>query len=72
MAENVFIKPAVAGAIVPDPHDGGRALRADGEWKPLNSYWAARLRDKDVVEKVSETADGGEKAMTPRRPISKK
>ncbi len=55
---NVFIKPAPmtddAGApiarVVPDPDQRGRRLAASGEWKPLNAYWAARLRDGDVIE----------------------
>ncbi len=38
--------------VVPDPQQRGRPLAADGEWKPLDTYWAARLRDGDVVEKV--------------------
>ena len=57
--QNVFIKPAPMmdpvttvpiARVVPDPQQGGRPLAATGEWKPLNSYWAARLRDGDVVE----------------------
>jgi hypothetical protein len=57
--QNVFIKPAPMtdpvtkvpiARVVPDPQQGGRPLAATGEWKPLNSYWAARLRDDDVVE----------------------
>lgn len=57
--KNVFVKPAPMtdpvtkkpiARVVPDPQQRGRPLAADGEWKPLNSYWAARLRDGDVIE----------------------
>jgi hypothetical protein len=46
---NVFIKPAVEGAHVPDPHTHA-GLKAEGEWKPASDYWLRRLRDEDVVE----------------------
>lgn len=57
--KNIFIKPAPMAdpdtkkpiaRVVPDPQQRGRPLAAGGEWKPLDSYWAARLRDQDVVE----------------------
>jgi len=35
--------------VVRDPTTN-LALGADGEWKPNNTYWKRRLRDKDVSE----------------------
>lgn len=46
---NIFIKPAVSGAHVPDPHTH-RGLKAEGEWKPATEYWLRRLSQGDVVE----------------------
>lgn len=59
--ENVFVKPAVAGAMVRDP-DTGKPLDASGEWKELSPYWARRIRDLDVeaVEPPRETAPKAE------------
>lgn len=45
----IFVKPAVDGAVVPDPVTH-RPLAAAGEWKAANTYWHARLRDGDVIE----------------------
>lgn len=47
--QNVFLKPAVPGAIVPDP-ETHQPLKAEGEWKPQSMYWARRILDKDVIE----------------------
>ncbi len=63
-AGNIFIKPKVAGAVVPDPAQGFRALAAEGEWKPDNFYWACRLRDGDVV-----SCDPPGRSMKPRAPL---
>lgn len=46
--ENVFVKPAVAGAVVRDPGTL-KPLAATGEWKELSPYWASRIRDDDVT-----------------------
>lgn len=46
---NIFVKPAVDGAMVPDELTH-QPLAAAGEWKPETAYWVRRLRDKDVVE----------------------
>jgi Protein of unknown function (DUF2635) len=48
MTQNVFIKPAEPHLVVPDPHTH-RALKADGEWKPLIPYWSRRLVQLDVI-----------------------
>lgn len=45
--QNVFLKPAVADAVVRDP-DTGKPLDAAGEWKELSPYWSRRIRDLDV------------------------
>lgn len=46
--DNVFVKPAQAGAVVPDP-DTHLPLNAEGEWKLHSLYWERRIRDVDVV-----------------------
>lgn len=50
--ENVFLKPARdddgSPMVVPDEMTHA-PLAADGEWKPLTSYWARRIRDQDVT-----------------------
>ena len=50
--QNVYVKPRVdppgAAVIIPDPAAGGRALTAEGDWKPLDQFWTRRLRDNDV------------------------
>lgn len=43
----VFVKPGPYGSVR-DPRTR-KMLSAEGEWKPLNSYWARRIRMKDVV-----------------------
>lgn len=55
--ENVFLKPARDGdgrpMIVPDEQTHA-PLAADGAWKPLTSYWARRIRDRDVTQAEPE------------------
>lgn len=48
MIDTLILKPATEGLIVRDPVTG-RPLAAEGEHKPFSKYWAARLRDGDVV-----------------------
>lgn len=52
-----FIKPADQ-RLVRDPVSGA-PLNADGEIKPMNSYWLRRKKDGDVVE------------ATPKKPVKK-
>ncbi len=51
--QNFFIKPGVdasgAPLFVRDPQSG-KPLDAVGEWKPKDSFWLHRVRDKDVIE----------------------
>lgn len=51
--ENVFIKPVVDAAgnpmMVRDPVSL-QPLPAEGAWKPLDPYWARRIRDGDVTQ----------------------
>lgn len=51
--QNVFLKPACDGAgrplVVRDPISL-QPLPAEGAWKPLDPYWARRIRDRDVTE----------------------
>lgn len=55
--ENVFLKPARDAdgrpMVVPDELTHA-PLAADGEWKPLTSYWARRIRDQDVTQAEPE------------------
>ena len=49
METKIYVKPASKDLIVRDPATL-RALKAEGEYKPKNTYWLRRLKDKDVVE----------------------
>lgn len=73
--ENVFIRPRLlaegehgyvegAGnrAVVPDPVSQ-RTVNPEGENKPLDQYWSARLRDGDV--EVAMPAAPGSVAPSP-------
>ncbi len=64
MNNQFFIKPANDQVAVRDPKSG-RALAAEGEYKPQNSYWMRRLRDKDVIEATPPAATGGAAAKDP-------
>lgn len=46
---NFFIKPTSEKVKVRCPRSFEH-LKAEGEWKPRNSYWLRRVRDQDVVE----------------------
>lgn len=50
---NVFLKPARDAdnnpMVVPDPGNH-QPLKPAGEWKEHTTYWARRIRDKDVEE----------------------
>lgn len=50
--DNVFLKPALDAdgnaMVVPDP-ETHRPLKAEGEWKPMSTYWARRIRDLDAI-----------------------
>lgn len=52
-----YIKPADQ-RLVRDPVSGA-PLNADGEYKPMNSYWLRRRKDGDVVE------------AAPKKPVKK-
>lgn len=47
MKSTFEIQPAEPGLIVRDP-ETLTPLEAEGEPKPRNGYWLARLRDRDV------------------------
>lgn len=49
MADEKFVKPAKAGAVIPHP-DLKRRLPAEGDWWPDDQFLKRRLRDGDVVE----------------------
>lgn len=46
---DIFLKPGQPGLIVRDPVTG-TPLKADGEYKPRDTYWIRRIKDKDVIE----------------------
>jgi hypothetical protein len=46
--DKFFVKPAVAGARVPDPASGD-PLPAAGAWKPRVKFWLRRLAQKEIV-----------------------
>lgn len=57
--QTIHIKPAM-GLIVRDPISAV-PLRAEGEHKPLDAYWARRLADGSVHEVVMPHASKPEK-----------
>lgn len=66
--QNVFLKPAVPGAIVRDQHSFA-PLKPEGEWKPLSSYWARRIRDLDVIP-VEEVAAAAPPSAISEEPVA--
>jgi hypothetical protein len=58
----MFVKPSRKGLIVRFPGNG-KPLNEDGEHVPSNTYWARRLRDRDVVEAKPPT----KKTRTPAK-----
>jgi hypothetical protein len=68
---NVVIKPRLidgSPAIVRDPATL-QPLKAGGEAKPLDSYWARRLRDGDVVEVSDADAAAADLSAAPAEPF---
>lgn len=47
--DKIYLKPTSDQVKVKDPLTR-KPLDKDGEFKPNNSYWQRRLRDKDVVQ----------------------
>jgi hypothetical protein len=70
--QNFFIKPGVdasgAPLFVRDPQSG-KPLASVGEWKPKDSFWLHRVRDKDVIE--TSPAAQPMKASAPKPPAPK-
>ncbi|OPY15612.1 MAG: hypothetical protein A4E66_00016 [Syntrophus sp. PtaB.Bin001] len=62
MPDQMFLKPAKDGLLVRDP-DTGKALAAEGEYKPRSTYWIRRLKTGDVIaatpSKDSSAAEKG-------------
>lgn len=48
MPETAILRPAHADLVVRDP-DTRKPLAADGEPKPLTTYWHRRIAEGDVV-----------------------
>lgn len=48
MPNKLFLTPARPGLIVRDP-ETGKALAAEGECKPRDTYWIRRINDGDVI-----------------------
>lgn len=59
--ENRYLKPA-PGALVRDPVTM-IPLDAEGEWKPMLSYWHRRVRQGDVVESSPPAAQAAPAAQ---------
>lgn len=55
MTETIFIRPATAGAVIPDP-SVGEPLPADGKAVPRNAYWLGLLARGDIEECEPPTA----------------
>jgi hypothetical protein len=62
MPDSLFLKPAKDGLLVRDP-DTGKALAAEGEYKPRSTYWIRRLKTGDVIAATpsGKTASAAEK-----------
>jgi hypothetical protein len=71
--QNFFLKPGVdasgAPLFVRDPQSG-KPLAAAGEWKPKDSFWLHRVRDKDVIETTPPTQPMKAPAAKPQAPKS--
>lgn len=52
----VLLKPARPDLVVRDPQTH-QPLPADGDLKPLDTYWQRRLIDGDVIEVDTAAAD---------------
>jgi hypothetical protein len=50
MSKNLFLKPAITGAIIRFPDDPQRKLAAEGEEVPCTPYWSRRLADGSAIE----------------------
>lgn len=64
MTDTAFLKPAAPHLVVRDP-ETRQLLAADGEPKPLSTYWCRRLRDGDVVVVVAMDAAALQTAFEP-------
>lgn len=49
MQNDLFVKPAFVGCVLPMPHDQMKPLPADGAWVPSNLFWQARIHDGSVL-----------------------
>lgn len=55
MSDQLYLKPAVTGAIVRDPLTA-QPLAAEGEFKPRSTFWLRRLREGGVIEAPAPAA----------------
>lgn len=65
MSEQVFVKPAVEGTVIRDPHSK-MALPASGMLVPKNNFWTRRIQFGEVV--VVENP-GNEKPKASKQPL---
>lgn len=56
MSEQVYVRPAQAGLLVPAP--AGGTLPAEGAWVPLTSHWRRAISRGDVVVGAPSEATG--------------
>jgi hypothetical protein len=50
MTGQIFVKPAVDGALVRRPHREFTPLPQGGDFVPDNMYWRRRILHGDVIE----------------------
>ncbi len=62
--DKIYLKPTSDQVKVKDPLTR-KLLDKDGEFKPNNSYWQRRLRDKDVVQATPPVAAAKSAAPKP-------
>lgn len=68
MQNDLFVKPAFAGCVLPMPHDQMRPLPADGAWVPNDLFWQARIHDGSVLV-VAAAPDPASAAPSKAAPV---
>lgn len=67
MSTSIYVKPAVAGAIVRNPHRSFAPLPAEGDLVPYGDWVIRRLRDGEVVQVKPPAADKPAASEKPKK-----
>lgn len=60
---SLYVKPAVEGSIVRQPHRSFKPLPPHGAMVPKTVYWARRLKDVSVVKTTKADIEKAEAAI---------